>query len=430
MSNRAILPVLCLASLLGLSSPSYAFMKAQDTANEIQQQSHSGQIQETTAIAEKIWDRLTTEFVNHYENGDYARAAATAQSAFQLAESTFGANHINTADSLLKLGIVAETLGDMTNAKRQMRNALTILENQLGPNHEDVAVVLTNLANVYFEENNAELSEQYHTRALNIRKDTLGEGDPAVAQSMYNLAVLYDDTLQYDRAIQNYEQSIRIWNKTLGAAHPYVANALNNLANVYLATEKYNIAEELHKHSLSIRKVIYGDVHAEVARSLINLGALYVKQNAYEKAKPVYREAVSTAEKLFGPAHPQVAMLLYSLANIYHIQGRMDRNSEEKLAVRQMQYPEHTRSATLRTNTQATSADSVTLEMTSLHESSQAYFSQALPLYERALEILDGTIGSGHPAMTAMMTELALLYKSIGKTTKAAQLQVRLNKTE
>jgi len=61
-----------------------------------------------------------------------------------------------------------------------------------------------------------------------------------------------------------------------------------------------------------------------------------------------------------------------------------------------------------------------------LHQSSQDYFSKALPLYERALEILDTTIGSNHPAMTAMLTELALLYKSVGKTTKAEKMQARL----
>jgi len=429
MSNRLILAVFYLVSLLSLYSTSHAFIKTHDTAHSIQQESHSGQIQETTAIAEKIWERLTIGFVKHYENGDYTQARKAARSAFQLAENTFGTNHINTADSLLKLGIVAETLGDMVNAKRQMRNALLILEDQLGAHHEDVAVVLTNLANVYFEESNTELSEKYHTEALHIRLSALGEGDPAVAQSMYNLAVLYDDTLQYDKAIANYEQAISIWYKTLGETHPYVANALNNLANVYLATDKLSISEELHKQSLSIRKIIYGNVHPEVARSLINLGALYVKQSAYEKAKPIYKTAVSVAEKLFGPSHPQVAMLLYSLANIYHIQGRIDRHSEEKLTVKKTGFLKKVATKTLNTNTQTVSEDALNHKISHLHHSSQAYFAQALPLYERALKILDTAINANHPAMTAMVTELTLLYKSIGKPTKAAQLQVRLKKT-
>ena len=146
------------------------------------------------------------------------------------------------------------------------------------------------------------------------------------------------------------------------------------------------------------------------------MGALYVKQSAYEKAKPVYTEAVSVAEKLFGPSHPQVAMLLYSLANIYHIQGRMDRNEETQLSNMKVKF-----------DAEASKNDLVG-QISNLHESSQQYFAQALPLYERALEILDNTIGNNHPAMTAMLTELALLYKSVGKMNKAEQMQVRLNK--
>ncbi len=418
MYRKLLATTLCLASMSLVIGNAHAFMKPSDDGLHAIKIQQDEALNETTAIAEQIWDKLTAEFIEHYEEGRYARAASTARSAFELAESTFGPNHINTADSMLKLGIVAETLGDLTTAKNQMQSALTILETQLGPSHEDVAVVLTNLANVYFEENEPEMSEKYHIRALSIRRQSYGEADAAVAQSLYNLAVLYDDLLEPDKAIENYEQAIRIWNVTIGPSHPYVANALNNLANVYLSKGEMDVAEELHNHSLAIRKMIYGRIHPEVARSLINLGALYVKQSNYEKAKPAYSEAVVVAEKLFGPSHPQVAMLLYSLANIYHIQGRMDRNEEEELSVKKVGY------------TKADPNDAIAelnSQIRDLHQSSQAYFAKALPLYERALEILDNTIGTNHPAMTAMLTELALLYKSVGKTTKAEQMQVRLN---
>ena len=416
MSKKLLATSLCAGLLVFAAGNVQAYSKpSPDGLQSITIQQDSA-LHETTAIAEKIWDKLTSEFVEHYEEGRFARAAATARSAYELATTTFGPDHINTADSMLKVGIVAETLGDTGTAKQQMLNALNILEKQLGSTHEDIAVVLTNLANVYFEDNEPELSEQNHKRALTIRRQAFGDVDATVAQSLYNLAVLYDDLQEHEKAIEHYEQAIRIWNVTIGPAHPYVANGLNNLANVYLAVEKYAAAEELHQHSLAIRKLIYGKVHAEVARSLINMGALYVKQSNYEKAKPVYTEAVSVAEKLFGPSHPQVAMLLYSLANIYHIQGRMDKNQETELANLKVGYSE------------SASATDVNGQISDLHQSSQEYFAQALPLYERALEILDNTIGNNHPAMTAMLTELALLYKSVGKMNKAEQMQVRLNK--
>lgn len=422
MIKNLLTPALCFGSLLLVSSVSHAIIKGPEiTLKNAIDDTQLTDVYETTGVAEQIWDKLTNEFVNYYEKGQYSRATATAKAAYDLANSAFGPNHINTADSMLKLGIIYETLGDLQAAKDYMVRAKAILVDQLGANHEDVAVVLTNLANVYFEENEVELSEKFHLQALEIRTAALGPRDVSVAQSQYNLAVLYDDILDYEKAVTFYENAINIWNGTLGPAHPYVANALNNLANVYMAMDKMEIAEELHNHSLAVRKIVYGNIHAEVARSLINLGALHVKQSSYDKAKPYYKEAVHVAEKLFGPTHPQVAMLLYSLANIYHIQGRMDRNQEEELAVKKVNFNE--------SNKPADSVDNINSKIENLHQSSEQYFAQALPLYERALKILDNTIGTDHPAMSAMISELALLYKSIGRTYEAEKMQARLNKT-
>ena len=418
MNKVVIYPALALSIIIGSTSASYATIHSTLRSSDSTKISQDlAPLYETTKIAEKIWDKLTAEFVTLYEQGQYARAAYVAQQAHNVALGAFGPNHINTADSLLKIGIISETLGDLEAAKKNMQDAFQILRRQLGSTHEDIAVVLTNLANVYYEEGNVKQSEEKHLQALEIRKTTLGNNDPAVAQSLYNLAVLYDDSEDYEKAAPFYEQAITIWNASFGPAHPYIANALNNLANVYVAQKQYEKAEKLHKNSLAIRKLLYGEIHTEVARSLINLGALYVKQNSYEKAKTIYKEAVHVTEKLFGPSHPQVAMLLYSLANIYHIQGRMDRNEEQALSLRKVKNIK-----TAATNNEA----ELDNQITNLHKSSESYFAQALPLYERALNILDQTLGDKHPAMTAMLTELALLYKSIGKTSMAEQMQARL----
>jgi tetratricopeptide (TPR) repeat protein len=190
---------------------------------------------------------------------------------------------------------------------------------------------------------------------------------------------------------------------------------------------------------LSVRRSLYGDNHAEVARSLINLGALYVKQSAYDKAEPLYVEAVHVAENLFGPQHPQVAMLLYSLANIYHIQGRLAKAESQHLTKDKTNdtNPTAVSQSIAKASSQTTQALKTTLETTKvsaklpiktkLEKSAQIKFKQALPLYERALKILDSSMGGQHPAVTAMVNELAMLYKSIGDTTNAQKMQARLS---
>ncbi|KPJ91590.1 MAG: hypothetical protein AMJ53_11340, partial [Gammaproteobacteria bacterium SG8_11] len=123
------------------------------------------QIYETQAIADNVWSGLTNEFVTQYEAGNYAQASATAKQAYDVALTNFGKQHINTADSMLKLGIINETLGNYDVAKQYMTDAMDILVDKLGPNHEDVAIVLTNLANLYFEQNKPEESELNHKKA-------------------------------------------------------------------------------------------------------------------------------------------------------------------------------------------------------------------------------------------------------------------------
>lgn len=405
LSNKLV--ILFLTGFVFYVGQLQAYTKPLDQTPYVGIEDSLSELHETTQIADKIWTQLTNEFVQHYENGDFTMAADAAITAYNLSITNFGSNHINTADSLLKMGIVKESLGDYENAKFYMQQALNILKQELGMYHEDIAIVLTNIANVYFEQNKPVESERLHKKALDIRLRTLGDNDPAVAQSMYNLAVLYDDLTKYDEAIPLYENALQIWNSNYGAVHPYIANALNNLANLYMEKELVTDAIELHKHSLSIRRSLYGDEHAEVARALINLGALYVKQNSYEQAKPLYIEAVEVAEKLFGPKHPQVAMLLYSLANIYHIQGRLAKAETD-------------------TNSQKV-ANKITKESKTLKKTAKSNFEQAVPLYERALEILDGSMGENHPAVTAMLNELALLYKSIGNRVKAEQMLARLS---
>jgi len=398
MKHRNFVLFISVAVSLTFSANASAYINQLDSNDTSVTLDRLKDISNSNSLAEDIWNRLTSEFVTQFESGNIAQAASVAQTAYELAENSFGPNDINTADSMLKLGIVNQSLGNYGAAKELMLGALVILKEQTGAYNEDVAVIYTNLANLYFEQNLIQESESYHQQALDIRRHLLGDNDPAVAQSLYNLAVLYDETEKFDQAKPNYEQALKIWYEQYGPNHSYVANTLNNLANVYAALGDSDSAVEMHKHSLKIRREIYGSMHAETARSLINLGKLYVKISRYNDAEPIYIEAIKIAEQLFGQSHPQVAMLLYSLANVYHIQGRM--NNEEG----------GTQKASLVSQTH-----------------SQELYAKAVPLYERALRIMDKTIGSNHPAVMAMMNEMSMLYKSVGNQDKMTKILARIN---
>ncbi len=379
---------------------------------------------ETTLLAEELWATLSNHFVYLYEKGDFEKAHAMANRTHTIALNNFGMNNINTADSLLKLGIINQTLGHLPTAEDHLLSSLMILKNQLSPDHPDVAVAATNLGNVYFDMHRFRESEKYHQMALQIRQNALGESDPSVAQSLYNLAVLYEYEGLYDKAETLYQTAINSWSNSLGPTHPYVGNALGNLSNVYAAQEKYTEAANILQRALAYKKSALGPQHHEVAQTLISLGAAYLEQENYNSAGNAYAEALDIAQHILKSSDPQLALLMYTLATIYHMQARVAENITDlsnTAPVGHDTVPEEVTNAALEI---AAGRDTVS-HTASSH--SVALLKQALPLYEKAADILDNEQNKNGPTLDVVLTELAILYKKIGNTDMAIATELRLS---
>jgi len=389
-------------------SPGIVFSSANLTlAPTIEQQTSIRSFHETTELAEIIWTDLTNHFISYYESGDYKNAHLVAQRAYNIANKNFTPNNVNTADALLKLGIIKQTLGSLGEAENLLLKALLILEKNLGLNHPDLAVIMTNLGNVYFESKHDKLSEKYHQQALKIRKNAFSKDDPAIAQSIYNLAVLYESQHQYEQAEIFYQQAISSWSASMGATHPYVSNALDNLSNVYNKQGKHKKATGILQRMLALKKTIFGSQHEEVAQTLINLGLNYLEQGAYNPASHAYEEALDIAQHVLGSSDPQLALLMYTLANIYHTQARIEGKNHTSFEVSTI--PANNASIPMNTAQRQT-----------------ALFAQALPLYEKAAEILDAGENETQPVLDIVLTELAMLYKEIGNIDMAQAIESRI----
>jgi len=374
-----------------------------------QQQTDIQSFHETTGLAETLWSDLTNRFIAHYEKGDYQNALFTAQRTYNIANKNFGLHDVNTADALLKLGIINQTLGNLGEAEEHFLKALHILEEQLAPDHPDLAVIMTNLGNVYFELQHPELSEKYHQQALQIRKNAFSADDPAIAQSTYNLAVLYEDQQEYEQAAIFYQQAISLWSASVGPTHPYVGSALSNLSGIYNLQGKHKKAINILRRMLALKKSVFGSRHEEVAQTLISLGTSYLEQGEYSPASSAYEEALDIAQHVLASSDPQLALLMYTLANIYHTQARIE---EQKI---HGQMP--------KAGIMPTSNSTI---LTDTAQRKTAFFAQALPLYKKAAEILDDGENDTQPALDIILTELALLYKEIGNPDMAQATKSRI----
>ncbi len=373
----------------------------------IEQQISIRSFHETTELAEIIWTDLTDHFITYYEKGNYKNALLVAQRAYDIADKNFSPNNINTADALLKLGIIKQTLGNLNEAEDYLLKALFILKKQLNPDHPDLAVIMTNLGNVYFESKRPKLSEKYHQQALKIRTNSFNADDPTIAQSTYNLAVLYESQYEYEQAEIFYQQAIRSWSASMGPMHPYVSNALSHLSGVYNKQGKHKKSTGILQRILVLKKSVFGAQHEEVAKTLINLGINYLEQGEYSPASHAYEEALNIAQHVLASSDPQLALLMYTLANIYHTQARIEVQNRTPF------------------ETGIIPANNVSIPMDTAQRKT-ALFAQALPLYKKAVEILDDGENETQSALDVVLTELAILYKEIGNADMAQTIESRI----
>ncbi len=94
---------------------------------------------------EKAWSVLNSEVVALYREQKLSEAARVGRQAVEMAESTFGADHPNTAASLNNLAAVYHMQGKYSEAEDLYRRALSIDLKVLGKDHPSVKADRQNL---------------------------------------------------------------------------------------------------------------------------------------------------------------------------------------------------------------------------------------------------------------------------------------------
>ncbi len=368
------------------------------------------------AAQESRWKELIEQARTLRGEGKIAEGIPVAQEAVRVAESTFGTDNENLADSLNLLGVLYDDQGKYVEAEALYKRSLAIREKALGPDHPDVANSLNNLAGLYDEQGKYAEAEPLLKRSLAIREKALGPDHPDVANSLNNLAGLYQHQGKYAEAGQLFKRSLAIREKALGPDHPDVANSLNNLGGLYDEQGKYAEAEPLYKRSLAIREKALGPDHPLVASNLNNLGLLYQEWGKYAEAEPLYKRSLAILEKALGPGYPDVAKSLGNLAGLYREQGKYAEAVplyERSLAILEKDFgPDHPDVAS-------------GLNHLAEIEDQQGKYAEAVPLYERSLAIREKALGPDHPDVAATLSDLATLYRDQGELAQAEQLHKR-----
>jgi len=157
--------------------------------------------------------------------GDYASAKTYYEKALKINEKHYGADHPQTALTMMNLGTVLNNLGDYPSAKTYYQKALKINETHYGPTHPNTASTMGNLGIVLQKQGHYAEAKTYYQKALKIKEKHYGPTHPQTAMTMGNLGNLFKELGQYEKARGYYEKMIAIFTLHYGANHAMTKKA-------------------------------------------------------------------------------------------------------------------------------------------------------------------------------------------------------------
>jgi eukaryotic-like serine/threonine-protein kinase len=293
---------------------------------------------------------------NTYRNlGKYAEAAPLLEESLDLRRKKFGETHIDTAASMVNLGLLRHDQGRFDDAVALIRKGLAVRFEILGP--DDVLVAKTRL---------------HLARCLSHRFDRLRAEDIQEAES-------------------NIVTAENILRRKLGDNHPDVGVAMLARATIALGHSSPYESAGLMTKALGI---IGGDSKAPV--QLLGkylLSTAMRRAGQFAEAEKLHKEALDKMVELVGEDHPLVILLLGDLAGLQKAKGDMvaaEANIRKAMT--------HARNSPLRTSPIALRAAlefAVTMDQMNRPEDAEPVFQDALKFSresgdpERIREVID-----------------------------------------
>ena len=211
-------------------------------------------------------DALVRLGILNQDAGNHAEAERLFAEALALGESTDGTDDLSLVPALSRLGTAMIARGAHDDAAPLLTRALSISEFNLGADHPDLVVHLNDLSRLYLKQNAYARAEPLLQRLLTLKRSK-GEEHPEVATVLASLAAVRQGLGDHDAAEQLYRRVLRIREKTLAPNHFAVAAALEHLADACAARGKIGDALQLFRRALNIREQTLGVKHASLRLS-------------------------------------------------------------------------------------------------------------------------------------------------------------------
>ncbi len=255
----------------------------------------------------------------------YDESEQLFRQVLEIREQELGLEHVDVADCLGHLGILASIRGQYAEAESQLKRAIDLFEKsaERDQQRERIADCLFGLALLYHTQGRYADAEPLYRKVITIREDVLGGDHYLVATALGGFSKLYSDQGDYVSAERLARQSHEILEKILGTTNPFLVRSLHRLALAQNGQRKLRDAEETLRRALEIGEKNPGSDQLQIAEVQNSLAAILLERARPKEAEPLLEQAIARYEAIHGPNHPSLSGPLNNLGLIYSDRGEL-----------------------------------------------------------------------------------------------------------
>ncbi|KAL3922903.1 MAG: hypothetical protein SGILL_001953 [Bacillariaceae sp.] len=268
---------------------------------------------------------------------------------------------------------------------------------------------------------NDEQALSHYEQALSLVSQT-SLNDVHLAASLNCVAVLHFNKQDKGTAValKMFRESLALYQATAEPNVTAIATVLNNIGRVYYLQSEFKQALAMYEQSLSIRKSVLTESSLDVAATVYNIGQTCHQLGQLEASLAQYKEFLRIAKVTLGPGSKDMALVYKGIAEIYYEQSNLKMALSyytQALEVQAADEPHCTDVATT-----LNKLGNICYEMKD--------FVTAMVHYQKGLEVERKILPSDHPHTIITQTNLAHIYKQLGKHDQALNAYMEVFKMQ
>ena len=265
-------------------------------------------------------DALAT---NLRRQGKLGQAVATAREAFELARSSLGADHPETAIAMYHLADhLRDVEEDYEEAGRLYRRGIEIHAREYGPVSLQLIHGLNALAILQDRQGEHVEAEELFRRALEIRRQATGPDNPALAGAMDNLAGALARQGRLGEAESLVRDALAHRDRTQGPRDEARHRSLATLGWILSLRDRWDEAQEAWNEALTLRLDALGRDDIVLAELRRRWGRILSESGRFEEAEPLLLTALDGLRRSYEPDHPNRVDGRRALHELYTAWGR------------------------------------------------------------------------------------------------------------